>query len=146
MRIGDEHSFVEFEFTEMLPRHLPSGADVACGVEVSCDGFRGKIKSVWFSREDISRFLSQLQNLEEKRKGSASLTNLSSQSEYSPLRFEVFSVDELGHLAVSANLLRDNHMGDTLRPLEVSVSFPIDAGSLASMLIGFRKLFDESRA
>jgi hypothetical protein len=145
MRVGNEQSFVSFEFKEAVPEHLPGGTDISCSVEVSCDGFKGKIESAWFSREDVDRFLSELRNLEETRKGSASLSNQSSRSEYNPLRFELFSIDETGHLAASAELLKGNPAGGSLRPLRVSVSFPIDAGCLVSMLVEFRKLFDYRR-
>ena len=141
MRVSDADSFVEFEFKEAMPEHLSGGADVACSVAASRDGFCGRVESVWFSREDTNHFLSELRSLEEKRTGSANLTNLSSQSDYNPLRFEIFSVDEAGHLAVRADLLKGSHVGGSLSPLKVSVSFPIDAGSLPSLLVEFRKLF-----
>ena len=142
MRVGDEHSFVEFSFKEAMPEHLPGGTDVACSVEASCGGFRGRVETVWFSRDDINSFLSELRSLEERRRGSASLTNMSSESEHNPLRFEIFSVDGVGHMAVGAELLEASYVGGALRPLKVSVSFPVDAGTLASMVVGFRKLFD----
>ncbi|MCA1617535.1 MAG: hypothetical protein LC729_03815 [Acidobacteria bacterium] len=142
MKIGNEQSFIAFEFKEDLPEHLPSGTDIACSVEVSIGGFNGRIESVWFSREDINLFLSGFRSLEENRKGSVNLVNLSSPSEYNPLRFEIFSIDDIGHFAVRADLLKVNYVGDSIHPLKVSVSFPIDAGDLPSMLIEFRKLFN----
>lgn len=141
MRIGNEQAFVSFEFEEAMPEHLPGGTDIACSVEASCGGFNGRIESVWFSREDINRFLSELRSLEESRKGSASLVNQSSPSKYDPLRFEIFSVDEVGHFAVRADLSKVNYVGGGLQPLKVSVTFPFDAGDLPSMLIEFRRLF-----
>ena len=142
MRVGDEHSFVEFSFKEAMPELLPGATDIACSVEASCGGFRGRVETVWFSRDDINSFLSELRSLEERRRGSASLTNMSSASEYNPLRFEIFSVNEVGHMAVGAELLEASYMGGVLRPLKVSVRFPVDAGTLASMAVDFRKLFD----
>lgn len=142
MRVGNEQSFVAFEFQEAMPEHLPGGTDIAYSVEASCDGFRGRVESVWFAREDINRFLSELRSLEENRKGSASLVNLSSPSEYNPLRFEIFSIDTPGHFAVRADLSEVNYVNDGIHPLKVSVTFPIDAGDLPSILIEFRKLFD----
>jgi hypothetical protein len=142
MRIGDEGSFIEFELIEVQPEN-PSGLEaVSCSVAASCGGFNGKIESVWFSSDDIDLFLSQFQKFEEKRSGSVSLTNMSSLSEFSPLRFEVFSIDEVGHFAVRADLLRTTYIADELRPLKLSVCFLIDSGNLSSMLIEFRKLLD----
>ena len=145
MRVGDEHSFVEFSFKEAMPEHLPGGTDIACSAEASCGGFRGRVETVWFSRDDINLFLSELRGLEERRQGSANLTNMSSQSEFNPLSFEILSVDGVGHMALSAELLEASYVGSRLCPLRISVGFPIDAGSLPSMLVDFRKLFESKR-
>lgn len=140
MRIGNEQSFVSFEFEEATPEHLPGGADIACAVEASCGGFSGRIEGVWFSREDVARFLSELRRLEEKREGSASLVNLSSPSQYNPLRFEIFSVEAVGRFAVRADLTKVTYVGGDIHSLRVSVSFPFDAGDLPSMLVEFRRM------
>ncbi len=142
MRVGDDHSFVQFDLKEKMPEHLPGGGDVACSIEASFDGFHGKVESVWFSREDISEFLSQLRKFEEARRGSVSLLNMSSKSDYTPLRFEILSVDEAGHLAVRAELVKVSYRDAALAPLKVSVSFPLDGETLSSTLIEFRKLFE----
>lgn len=96
MRVGGEHSFVEFSSEESVPEHLPGGADIACSVEASCGGFGGRVGGVWFSRGDVNRFLSELRSLEETRRGSANLLNMSSRSEFDPLRFELYSVGGSG--------------------------------------------------
>jgi hypothetical protein len=145
MRVGDADSFVAFEFKEILSDRLPGGADVACSVTASCNGFHGRVERVWFSRENIDRFLSELQGLDERRKGSAALMNLSSGSDYNPLRFEIFPVDEAGHLAVKADLSKASYIGGSLSPLRASVTFPLDAGEMASILVGFRLLFAGKR-
>ncbi len=67
---------------------------------------------------------------------------MSSKSEYSPLHFEILSVDEVGHIAVSVELLRISYLGEKLKPSKVSVSFPLDAEQLSSVAISFRALFD----
>lgn len=125
MRVGDEQSYVEFSFKEAMPEHLQGGTDIACSVEASCGGFRGRVETVWFSRDDINRFLSELSSLEERRRGSVSLANMSSGSEFNPLRFEIFSVDEVGHLAVGVYLLEASYVGGGLRPLKVSVGLTV---------------------
>ncbi len=145
MRVGDKHSFVEFSFKEAMPEDLPGGTDIACSVEASCGHFRGRVETIWFSRDDINRFLSELRSLAERRNGSASLMNMSSQSEFNPLRFEMFSINEVGHMAVSADLLESGCVGGVLRPLKLSVVFAVDAGSLPLIVVGFRKLFDDRR-
>jgi hypothetical protein len=146
MRIGDTESFIEFKLIEVQPEN-PSGSEaVSCSVEASCEGFNGKVEGVWFSSDEIDSFLSELQRLEEKRKGSVSLTNMSSLSEYSPLYFEIFSIDEIGHFAVKADLQRVYYdEAADLRSIKLSVGFLIDPGNLSAMLIEFHKLFDYRR-
>src|SRR5205085_328576 len=146
MRVGDEQSFVSFEFKEAVPEHLPGGTDVSYIVEVSCHGFGGRIESVWFTREDINRFLSELRSLEETRKGSANLVNLSSPSEDNPLRFQISYADNVRRFMVRADLSKYNYIGDDIESLKVSVGFPIEAGDILSILIEFRKLFDYNKA
>src|SRR6185295_11999854 len=126
MRVGNEQSFVEFEFKQKEGEDSPRAGDVACSVSASCDGFGGQVSSVWFSPEDIEAFLKQLDELEKTRKGSASLSNLSSLSEYSPLTFEIFSIDNLGHLALRVELVKISYLVDALTPLRTSMSFRLD--------------------
>jgi hypothetical protein len=96
---------------------------------------------VWFSQDDTQRFLAELHELEVNRKGSVALLNLSSPSDYNPLRFEIFSTDDLGHLAVRSELLQVAYVADRMIPLCVSVAFALDAGDLHSLVVDFRKLF-----
>ena len=134
-------SFVEFRFKEAAPQHQADGTDIACSVAVSCDGFTGRVESVWFTRDDIKRFLSELEEFEAKRRGSVSLLNYSSPSDVNPLTFEIISVDSVGHLIVRAALLKIRYLNGELIPLRVWVSFAVDAGKLRSMVSDFRKLF-----
>jgi hypothetical protein len=141
MRVGDEQSFVEFEFKASEAEGSPRAGDVACSVSASSDGFCGKVSSVWFSPEDIDAFLKQLDQLEKTRKGSASLSNLSSLSEYSPLTFEIFSIDDLGHRVLTVELVKISYLGGALTPLRTSMSFRLDGEWFNSVVAGFRKLF-----
>jgi hypothetical protein len=144
MRIGNAQSFVEFNFEEIVPEQSQRAGDTSCSVAVSCNGFAGGVESVWFARDDIKRFLSDLEAFEAQRQGSVNLLNMSSPSEYSPLRFEIFSVNRLGHLAVRADLLKISY-GNNLTPSTISVSFAVDSGMLNSILEDFRELFNSTQ-
>jgi hypothetical protein len=141
MRIGDDQCFVEFEFEEAIPEHLQGGTDTACSVAVSCGDFAGSVNSVWFSREDIDWFLSDLQQFEASRSGSVSLNNMSFLSDANPLAFGVIAADASGHLLVRGTLIKSRYLNDTFQPLKISVSFALDAGMLGSVLRDFQKLF-----
>ena len=143
MRVGDEESFIEFEFSAREAEDSPRAGDVAFSVSASSNGFCGKVSSVWFSPEELEGFLNQLARLEKTRSGSASLSNLSSLSEYNPLVFEIFSVDKTGHLAVKVELVKISYRSDELIPSKVSMRFMLDGERFNSMLAGFRRLFSE---
>jgi hypothetical protein len=143
MRVGDEQSFVEFEFKARESDGSPRAGDLACSVSVANDGFYGTVSSVWFSPEDREEFLKQLGQFERARIGFVSLSNLSSLSDYNPLIFEIFSVDRLGHLAVKVELAKISYLGEELIPSKVSMSFLLDGEQFNSVVAGFRKLFSE---
>jgi hypothetical protein len=141
MIIGKESEHIEFELTEVVPEHLPSAGDVACSVKVYCNGFAGEVGNVWFAPEDISRFLSELRYLEITRKGSAVLLNLSSQSDSSPLEFEISSEDGLGDLFVKVELQKLSYVGDSFLPTKLQAAFGLEAEYLQKTLLDFGKLF-----
>jgi hypothetical protein len=144
MQIKNESSLIEFEFTDSVDfRH-----DVACRIKIFCDGFSGQVNSVWFSEIDINSFIKQLETLDETRKGSAELLNMSSGTSTSELDFLIFSIDSLGHLAVRATLRKQFYLSNAadLRASEIlktTVAFEIDPSSLSSMINDFKKLFYE---
>jgi hypothetical protein len=140
MRVGDQYAFVRFEFKEKVADNLPGAGDVGCSVEVSCDGFQGTVPSVWFSRAEIEDFLSQLKQLQEWQQRSVNLSNMSSQSDYNPFRFEILCIDESGHLVVNAELIKVSYRSEGLTPLKVSVGFPFDREQLSLTVTEFRKL------
>jgi hypothetical protein len=141
MRIGDLYSYVEIEFKEEEPEN-PSGLSAtAYTVQAACNGFSGRIERVWFFRENLDGFLSELQQLEATRRGAARLTNLSSLSEYSPFDFEIYSTDEAGHLAVRVRLLKVNYIEDELHPAQLSFAITLDAGNLLAVIAEFKELF-----
>ena len=142
MRVGDAESFIDFEFKQKLAEQLSDSFDVNCSVQASSNGFSGSVKSIWFSPEDISEFLANLTKFERTRRGSVSLSNMSSPSEFNPLVFEISSVDSAGHLVVKLELLRISYVRDQLSPERMSVSFPLDGEQLGAVLIEFRKLFN----
>src|SRR5215470_2367677 len=105
MKLGNDLSFVEFAFVQKAAEDSPGAGDISYSVIAATNGFRGGIPSVWFSREDLNDFLRQLEQLERTRNGLAKLSNLSSLSDYSPLRLEIFSLDHRGNLGVKVELL-----------------------------------------
>lgn len=115
---------------------------LAFSIEIDSRGFSGSNETVWFGQRDVDDFLDQLATLERNRQGEAILRTLSDLSEYAPFRFKIYSIDKLGHMAVSAEILQTAYIGIT--PLsvnnKVSVTFQIDPTSLRRILADFRPL------
>lgn len=144
MQIKNETSLIEFEFADSVDFRR----DVACCIKVFCQGFSGQVNSVWFSETDMNSFIEQLEKLDETRKGSAKLLNMSSGTSTSELDFLIFSIDSIGHLAVRATLRKQFYLSNAadLRASEIlktTIAFEIDPGSLSSMIYGFKELFYE---
>jgi hypothetical protein len=140
MRVGNEYNFVDFEIVEVWTEYVPS---TRCSVKASGEGFSGELKSVWFSQENLDSFLADLQALEEKRRGTATLLNMSSLSQYSPLRFQISSTSDTGDFVVRADLLKITWIDtDTSQPLKLSIWFTIAQEMFPSIVIEFRKLFN----
>jgi hypothetical protein len=136
MKIEHENSYVEFEFKDLHE------TDVACGVEVFCEGFAGRIETVWFSEDDIKSFFRQIEELDKIRKGSAELFNMSSQSNSSPFAFKIFSTNNTGHLAINISVQKLSfHLGNSVKSLKTSILFEIDPSLLPSIIKDFKKLF-----
>lgn len=135
MKIGRENSFIEFEFKESYER------DVACRVRVFCHGFSGNVEGVWFAEEDIKSFHQQIEQLDQTRKGFAELLEMSSPSNSRALEFKIFSLDSLGHLAVSVTLQKFIYLANVSpEKLKMLVSFDIDPSLFSQNIRDFKKL------
>jgi hypothetical protein len=142
MRISNDNEFIEFEFADFVDfRH-----DVACHIKVFCDGFSGQVNSVWFSEQNINSFIEQLVNLDETRKGTAELLNMSSETDTSELDFLIFSTDSFGHMALRTTLRKRYYPPNyadlrAFETLKTSVAFEVDPSLLPSIIRDFKKLF-----
>jgi len=95
--LKNENSLLEIVF-DIQENDLPSNEDVYLSIKVESNGFSGK-NDLWVLSAEFESFCHNLKLLEEKRKGAARLTSISPNE----LDIEVFSVDNLGHMAVEGN-------------------------------------------
>lgn len=111
-------------------------------IETESRGFAGANERVWFGRKAFNEFLNQLNALERKRQGEAFLRSMSYPSEYDSFHFKIYSIDKLGHIALSTEIMQLEYIGGTpiLVTNKVSITFQIDPTSLRSILADFRKL------
>jgi hypothetical protein len=102
MFIGDDDNFVEVLLVERTPQGLPGAGDLRLHVRVAFSTYRGEYDGVWVEASDFRAFLSELQALEERRRGSATLVSMSPDE----LRLQVHSTDRAGHIGVTGQLGR----------------------------------------
>jgi hypothetical protein len=135
LRIGDQSAGIRFAFREAERERFPS---MAFDITVSCLGFSGQNDGVWFEKETLERFVKDLREFEKRRQGRVTLESIDNQSEYCEFRFELFSTGASGTMAVKAELLQVNYLGNgELAPLKVSVAFDIDPGRLNDIIADF---------
>lgn len=107
MLVGDNDSFVEVLLVERTPGGLPGAGDLRLHVRVAFSTFRGEYDGVWVEASDFRTFLSELQTLEERRQGQATLASMSPDE----LLLQVHSTDRAGHMGVTGQLGRWCHAG-----------------------------------
>ncbi len=135
MKIKNENNFVEFKSEDAYELGF------ACSIETFCDGFGGKVSTVWFSEDEIKEFINGLEVFEKIRQGSVELLNMSIDSQSNPLKFVVFSTDSLGHLAVRVELKKDIFLSNSIEVMETSVCFEFDPTLLPTIISDFKALF-----
>lgn len=102
MLVGDDANFVEVLRAERTPQGLPGAGDLRLHVRVAFSTFRGEYDGVWVEAPAFRAFLSELQALEERRQGSATLRSMSP----GELILQVHSTDRAGHMGVTGQLGR----------------------------------------
>jgi hypothetical protein len=117
-------------------------------IAVSDAGFRGISQELRFADSQIARFISDLEALESRRAGTATLTEYyaGKASDGTPMANEIslFSLDSWGHIAVRARVGRYEWIMESdyrYLPLMTSVAFRVDLCSLPGVVRDLRRAF-----
>jgi hypothetical protein len=86
----------------------------------------------------LEKFLNYLKILDEKRQGSAILESGELSEDH--FRLECFSLDKLGHIGLTVELLKGHFTGSRYYPLEITLSFEIDPSNLPYLVKAFTEL------
>jgi hypothetical protein len=134
MLVGTADEHLELTELERAGNETPAQGDVRMQVRVRLKDFSGQYSGVWLAKPDLERFVADLQQLVENRRGKVRLESLT------PGEFwvEIRSVDALGHFELEVQLKRYQYSGPTCFPTAVSGGFEIDPTQLLSTLSGFR--------
>jgi hypothetical protein len=103
MRIVSGPNTLLLEITEVVPPTLPTPGDACLTAEVSTGAFSGRGSS-WVEAPALDAFLSSLRSLDHTRKGEAQIESMSP----GELRLRIYSVDSLGHFALSGRIAERN--------------------------------------
>jgi hypothetical protein len=138
MLIRNNGNFVEILLVERIPETLPAAGDLHLHVRVAVNAFCGENDKIWVEATAFHDFLSELQALEERRQGSATLASISP----GELRLEIHSTDRAGHIGVTGQLGRGCYPGEGGTSwCHVGFNFALSCPSLLpQMLAEFRAM------
>jgi hypothetical protein len=140
MLIGDNANFVEVLLVERTPQGLPGAGDLRLHVRVAFSTFRGEYDGVWVEAPAFQAFLSELQTLEERRQGSATLRSMSP----GELLLQVHSTDRAGHMGATGQLGRWYYAGGGgMSWCQVPFDFALPCPSLLRQILAEFRTMEE---
>jgi hypothetical protein len=118
----NQQSVIYIEFVESDMERYPS---VCVKVQVKDRGFSGYNKSIWIVLDDFNKFIEQLKELDQSRRGTAELHSMSP----GELSITIAPVDRAGHLMLKYCLSRTTIDGPFHEWISLSVTGRFDLDS-----------------
>jgi hypothetical protein len=141
MLVRNNGDFFEILLVERTPRTLPGAGDLRLHVRVAFSTFCGEYDGVWVEATAFQEFLSELQVLEERRQGSATLVSISP----GELHLQIHSTDRAGHIGVTGQLGRWCYAGGGgMSWCQVPFSFALSCPSLLPQILAEFRAMAES--
>ena len=134
MRIGSHAEYVEIEELERIPEDMPCAGDVNVSVALSFREFSGSYDGVWLELTQMERFISDLKRLDDKRRGSATISSLSPDE----FTLEIRSSDATGHMEIEAHLHRHQCSGPRYWPICLKGGFEVQPDNIVQLLSLFK--------
>jgi hypothetical protein len=132
MLVRENGYFVEVRLVERTPPSLPGAGDLRLHVGVAFSSFQGEYDEVWVEAAAFQTYLSELQALEERREGSATLKSMSPDE----LLLRIHSTDRAGHMGVRGQLGRWCYAGGGgLSWCQVPFHFTLSCPSLLPQIL-----------
>jgi len=128
MKISDEirSNRIEIEVLDEEDGYVPS---FEIGVRIKTKSFDCYLLGFWIEKEQIQRFIAELQHLDETRKGSATLGSMSPNG----FALELKAIDSWGHLGVGIRLEKDTR-SMVGYPDVVQTGFEVDPSSIPYLI------------
>jgi hypothetical protein len=134
MRIEDQSNVLTVEFVSAHHGYA------SLNIEVASRGFKGHNESVSVELFDLEDFMQALTTLEKTRQGKAVLESVNKLPDHRELHLECYSLDKLGHIGLTIELLRIRYIGSHYVPFKVSVAFEIEPSNLPYLVSEFAGL------
>ena len=136
MKIGSEDEFIEIEELERNPESTPCARDVNVKVSLSLQAFSGSYGGVWLGRPEMERFISELEILDERRNGCATISSMSPEE----FTLEIRSSDSLGHMEIETKLHRHQYSGPKYWPIYLKGGFETQPETIRQLISCFKAL------
>jgi hypothetical protein len=115
----------------------PTGYGVQVTVEANVEGFAGRNREVWFFRAEADRFMAELEQLDQLRRGSATIESMSP----GEMRLTISIVDRTGHVNVTVELRRFTYVSGQSIELAMPRGFELDPTDLPGAVRDLKAVF-----
>jgi len=129
---GDHDQFLEITRSAFGEPGTPAAGDLLLSIAIQVGGYSAADQA-WVPADAWHEFLSQLRELEKRRRGEAKLEGASPRD----LRLTFRSTDTLGHMALTGHIGWDAPGGFSRR---LEFGFPFDPGFLPALVRDFQAL------
>lgn len=129
----DKNSHITFELEEYVHNRQPS---LSCTIDILDNHFKGWNIGVWFTLGDLCSFINELEGLQIKKQGEASLMAMS--HEDFNITFKNFN--NKGNIVISYSLSNIRYNSDISLRNTLTGGFQIDSEFFSIILGDFKKL------
>ena len=129
MKIESGDNFITLNVTLEEDNSLPSHGDALISLSIHSNGYSGH-NEVWIGSEELQEFCTSLLKLEKERKGDATLSSISPGELY----LKLYSVDSVGHLAISGKTAYEIISSNTQILHSVEFGFEFEPSQLVKLI------------
>lgn len=105
-------------------------------VDATYSGFSGKHSRIWIEENQFKDFLTDLEQLEKNRNGSASIQSISPDE----FHLMLYSLDSLGHIGLTLSLKKATYISSRTVYQKTEISFEIDASCFIQIVENFNDI------
>ncbi|QQE80615.1 hypothetical protein [Alicyclobacillus sp. SO9] len=133
----DRESYIEMIPVEYESQHLPS-VSLMISISASSYGhlYSASNPTVWFTKESLKKFISDLNLLDASRQGAATLQSMSPNE----CEISIFAFDHRGHVAIKLLMSKPQFGTGQMFQHHLETGFELDPTELLNIIRGFKGL------